>query len=87
MTALPIKLFLTTSLLQEYFYGDYGKIGLVLGEGFIEKAENKKIEFAAFKYEGQNDFKTPSFILKPIDEKSILHAVELLLGKKEIKEN
>ena len=24
-------------LLQEYFFGDFGKIGLVLGEGFIEK--------------------------------------------------
>lgn len=23
-------------LLQEYFYGDYGKIGLVLGDGFVE---------------------------------------------------
>ena len=23
-------------LLQEYFYGDYGKIGLVLGKGFFE---------------------------------------------------
>jgi len=35
-------------LLQEYFYGDYGKIGIVLGEGFVEmkKAENKR--FAKF---------------------------------------
>lgn len=24
-------------LLQEYFYGDYGRIGMVLGEGFIKK--------------------------------------------------
>ncbi|KKM76578.1 hypothetical protein LCGC14_1378780, partial [marine sediment metagenome] len=74
-------------LLQEYFYGDYGKLGLVLGEGFIEKVENKKIEFAAFKYEGQNDFKTPSFILKPIDEKNILPAIKLLLGNKELEKN
>jgi flavodoxin len=36
-------------LLQEYFYGDSGKIGLVLGNGFVikDKTENKKT-FAAF---------------------------------------
>lgn len=36
-------------LLQEYFYGDFGKIGLVLGSGFVrkEKALGKQ-EFAAF---------------------------------------
>ena len=74
-------------LLQEYFYGDYGKIGLVLGEGFIEKVENKNVEFAAFKYEGQNDFKTPSFRLKPIDENNILSAIALLLGQNKNKED
>src|SRR5208337_3710584 len=26
-------------LLQEYFFGDYGKIGLVLGKGFFEPTE------------------------------------------------
>lgn len=39
-------------LLQEYFYGDYGKIGLVIGEGFFEQRskgmrENKNF-FASF---------------------------------------
>ncbi|MDI1233831.1 MAG: AAA family ATPase [bacterium] len=34
-------------LLQEYFYGDYGKIGLVLGKSFIEKV-TLKVEFADF---------------------------------------
>lgn len=42
-------------LLQEYFYGDYGKIGLVLGKGFIEpsnlKKENSKNIFAKFDYD------------------------------------
>ena len=27
-------------LLQEYFYGDFGKIGMVLGNGFVEKEED-----------------------------------------------
>lgn len=37
-------------LLKEYFYNDYGKIGLVLGEGFVKKQE-KKIAFAKFTYD------------------------------------
>lgn len=36
-------------LLQEYFFGDYGKIGLVLGDGFFESTEdNDKDIFAPF---------------------------------------
>lgn len=34
-------------LLQEYFFGDFGKIGLVLGNSFIEKV-NDDFEFAKF---------------------------------------
>ena len=30
-------------LLQEYFYGDYGKIGLVLGKGFVD-FQDKKVQ-------------------------------------------
>lgn len=37
-------------LLQEYFYGDYGKIGLVLGKGFVSKRENSSL-FAEFNYD------------------------------------
>ncbi|MFZ4412591.1 MAG: AAA family ATPase [Bacteroidales bacterium] len=50
-------------LLQEYFYGDYGKIGLVLGEGFFEKIDTKtdnKI-FAKF-----NDYEADDFAEKPV---------------------
>ena len=38
-------------LLQEYFFGDYGKIGLVLGQGFFEALESSEDEtfFAEFK--------------------------------------
>lgn len=43
-------------LLQEYFFGDYGKIGLVLGESFVSKDVNDNFKFAAFKgYENQSD--------------------------------
>ncbi|RED42623.1 dynein-related subfamily AAA family protein [Winogradskyella eximia] len=72
-------------LLQEYFYGDYGKIGLVLGKGFVEKIKNDKIEFASFDYENANDFKTPTYILKPVGSASIIEAIELLLGEADVK--
>lgn len=46
-------------LLQEYFFGDYGKIGLVLGKGFVRKKEwdNKTDVFADFSdYENDGNF-------------------------------
>lgn len=36
-------------LLEEYFYGDYGKIGLVLGSSFVEKV-NHDFDFANFEH-------------------------------------
>ena len=52
-------------LLQEYFFGDFGKIGLVLGAGFFEvshseDAHSKNI-FAAFR-----DYDSSDFIDKPV---------------------
>lgn len=38
-------------LLQEYFYGDYGKIGLVLGKGFVKIKEDKSDIFSNFDYD------------------------------------
>ncbi|MFN8296358.1 MAG: AAA family ATPase [Chitinophagales bacterium] len=39
-------------LLEEYFFGDFGKIGLVLGNEFIQKVDDKqKVEFANFDHE------------------------------------
>jgi len=70
-------------LLQEYFYGDYGKIGLVLGNGFVEKKKNNDINFADFSYENANDFKAPSFLLKKVNEDNVIAAVLSLLGKKQ----
>ena len=45
-------------LLQEYFYGDFGKIGLVLGQGFvnIKNWYNEENSFADFNYDGIGDF-------------------------------
>lgn len=44
-------------LLQEYFFGDYGKIGLVLGKAFVKIIPNEKREdefFAKFDYEDKD---------------------------------
>lgn len=45
-------------LLQEYFFGDYGKIGLILGKGFIKLKEYEKetTVFADFDTDTANDF-------------------------------
>ncbi|MCW1149161.1 AAA family ATPase [Flavobacterium lacisediminis] len=45
-------------LLQEYFFGDYGKIGLVLGKGFVKLKEYQKetTVFADFDTDSANDF-------------------------------
>ncbi|RCW36787.1 AAA family ATPase [Marinilabilia salmonicolor] len=40
-------------LLQEYFFGDYGKIGLVLGESFVT-SKNSDNKFAMFKHYDQD---------------------------------
>ncbi|WP_051929360.1 AAA family ATPase [Flavobacterium sp. 83] len=42
-------------LLEEYFFGDFGKVGLVLGKGFIEKADVKdKVAFADFDHDDKD---------------------------------
>ncbi|MDL5514304.1 AAA family ATPase [Arenibacter sp. M-2] len=45
-------------LLQEYFFGDFGKIGLVLGKGFVNKKDwDKNTDaFADFDHESSSDF-------------------------------
>lgn len=42
-------------LLKEYFFGDHGKIGLVLGNGFVQKTENDSV-FADFEYDGKDQY-------------------------------
>lgn len=45
-------------LLQEFFYNDYPKIGLVLGKDFVKVLNNdsKKVKFADFDAEGADDY-------------------------------
>lgn len=56
-------------LLQEYFFGDYGKIALVLGEGFVDiNDQTADRVFATNKYEGVEDFITPKYKLIEIND-------------------
>ena len=70
-------------LLQEYFYGDYGKIGLVLGNGFVEIKKSNNVNFAVFKYDNSEDFKNDGYQLKQVNTGNIIDAVSVLLGTKE----
>jgi 5-methylcytosine-specific restriction endonuclease McrBC GTP-binding regulatory subunit McrB len=73
-------------LLQEYFYGDFGKIGLVVGEGFFKtvQGEYKLSPFAKF-----GDYDTSVFLEKPryelkdiskMEEEEFIEAVQKLLN-------
>lgn len=53
-------------LLQEYFYGDYGKIGLVLGEGFVDFVQSKdNTPFANLRgYQDASSLQQDCYVLK-----------------------
>ncbi len=62
-------------LLQEYFYGDYGKIGLVIGDGFfeIDKNQNEEDFFAPF-----DDYESSTLL-----EKRVYHIHNVIKMKDE----
>lgn len=68
-------------LLQEYFYHDYEKIALILGQGFVTVKENKDIKFASFDGLDQPEITKQFELIKDID--NIEKAVMSLLNKNE----
>lgn len=62
-------------LLQEYFFGDFGKIGLVMGAGFVKKKEWSKdaFAFADFNYESAADF----------DEREVFEIIDYRIDENE----
>lgn len=71
-------------LLQEYFYGDYGKIGLVLGSGIVKEQKNENGEnlFAGFEYDDKSflDDKK-SYELKKAEPENLSDILNALLNQ------
>ena len=65
-------------LLKEYFYNDYGKIRLVLGDGFVETKEDWKPEFAVME---NDEMETTTYQIKPINKDNIIDALKQTLGQ------
>ena len=69
-------------LLQEYFYGDYGKIGLVLGKNFVTITAKENDVFADFIYVGKEELNQPVYKLSDFKELDFSKAVLNLMGIK-----
>lgn len=56
-------------LLEEYFYGDFGKIGLILGKSFIQKSKQSENIFADFPHEDKEELAEKTiFRISDIDQ-------------------
>ncbi|RRJ86911.1 hypothetical protein EG240_15695 [Paenimyroides tangerinum] len=71
-------------LLQEYFFGDYGRIGLVLGAGFVRKIEHDSV-FANFEHIDYSQFEEKEsyeIINHKGNAENFGNAIKLLMNKK-----
>ena len=70
-------------LLQEYFYGDYSKMELVIGSSFFEKKEVSKVKFAVksedFEAEGQVYHIKNISDTSVMSDKDFITALEILI--------
>lgn len=71
-------------LLQEYFFCDYGKIGLVLGSGFVEKKKSLRTDvFAKFDYSDSDMLlEKDMYSLVKIKSSDLRNAIDILLNNK-----
>lgn len=69
-------------LLQEYFFNDYGKIQLVLGNVFIEQ-EKKKVTFATANADIETSDYDEKIIYKIVKDYDLKEALDALLGNGE----
>jgi 5-methylcytosine-specific restriction protein B len=71
-------------LLQEYFFGDYGKIGLIMGKGFVEKIQSNSA-FATFEYDESSRYDERSAYrmtdISIMNDHIFTQAIRLLLNK------
>lgn len=70
-------------LLQEYFYGNYENICLVLGEGFVKKESNDTTFAAGANYDGDIQDQYRLLTSEEWDELNIQDAIKTLLNSKE----
>lgn len=66
-------------LLQEYFYNDYDKIGLVLGKEFLLKEQNPTVYFADFDFDEKQELIQSIFSWAQLNEDNIIKKVQSII--------
>ena len=69
LIALLILYLFPGSLIGYFFYGDFGKIGLVLGSGFVRPKQKQREPFADFDYDDKDGLNRDFYELINMNEK------------------